>query len=171
MGKYHDIQPMKPRPSADAANVAARTAKRRTPLTKLQRFGVGVGAFVLLVGGGVGVWLWMIGVPARYVDQGSYQAVFLTSNQVYFGKLQRLNDGSIRLTDVYYPQTQNTANLQTESTGSDTMQAAPQLVKFGSELLGAQDQIVFPETQVQYWVNLKTDSKVSQAINAYRAKS
>lgn len=168
MGKHFDIQPMKLRPSTTAATSHATT--QRKPLTKLQRVAAGVAALALLVCVGIGAWYWITGVPARYVDQGNYQAVFLANNQVYFGKLQRLNDGSIRLTDVYYPQTQNTASLQTESTDDTTMQSTPQLVKFGSELLGSQDQIVFPEAQVQYWLNLKSDSKVSQAINAYRSK-
>lgn len=102
---------------------------------------------------------------AAFIDAGKYQAVFTTNNQAYFGKLQRLSDGSYRLTNVYYLQ-QNGAAAQRPDTSNQT----PQLVKMGSELHGPDDAVVFPAGQVLFWENLKSDSKVTKAIDDYRKK-
>lgn len=102
---------------------------------------------------------------SMYVDGGKYQAVFTTNNQAYFGKLQQLSDGSYRLTNVYYLQQQG-STAQKPNSGNQT----PQLVKMGSELHGPEDAIIFPSEQVQFWENLKSDSKVTKAINDYNKK-
>ena len=38
------------------------------------------------------------------IDKDKHQAVFLTSGQVYFGKLSRMNGEYYQLTDIYYMQ-------------------------------------------------------------------
>ncbi len=117
---------------------------------------------------------------STYINSSDYQAVFLANNQVYFGKLQRTSDRDYRITDVYYLQSQAAASppttdptksaAPTDPSQSGGSQASPQLVKLGSELHGPDDQIVFNKDQVLFWENLKSDSKVTKAIQNYHNK-
>lgn len=98
------------------------------------------------------------------IDGGKYQAVFFTNGQVYFGKLSGSNNSYLKLTDIYY--------LQTESTdGSNSVQAAStdqsnnaKLVKLGDEIHGPEDEMIISKDQVLFYENLKADGKVAQAI-------
>lgn len=103
--------------------------------------------------------------PAAYIQSDKYQAVYLVDGSVYFGKLQLLNDGSSRLVDVYYPK------KDAQSTDGTKQDQSSSLIKFGSELLGGEDQIIFNKIQVAYWINLKADSKVTKAIQSYKDKN
>jgi len=101
----------------------------------------------------------------------SYQAVFLTNGQVYFGKLSE-QPNWIVLTDIYYLQA--TQPLQ-QTASSDTAATPPtqpniQLIKLGSELHGPQDQMNIERDKVLFWENMKDDSKVVQAIHQYKSK-
>ncbi|MBX4187002.1 MAG: hypothetical protein KW802_01940 [Candidatus Doudnabacteria bacterium] len=104
-----------------------------------------------------------------------YQAVFLTNNQVYFGKLTG-SHGFYKLTDIYYLQvTQNlqqaTADAKNPtSTGTAQTQPNIQLVKLGSELHGPEDTMYIDRDKVLFWENMKDESKVVQAIHQYQTK-
>lgn len=93
-----------------------------------------------------------------------YQSVFLTNGQVYFGKLSVFNNEYMQLTDIYY--LQNGGVIQ-NGTGSNPNEQLS-LVKLGAELHGPEDTMYIPKTQVQFFENLKADSKVVQAINEYK---
>lgn len=162
MQKHLDIKPVT-RPQT--------TSKARRAWSKRQKSIAGVVAAVLLLLVVLAAWRSVSQMQDVYVDRGVHQAVYLEGGQVYFGKLHTVKDG-YRLTDVYYPQSQTTAELQgDEETPQRTdTGGAPQLVKFGGELLGPQDSIILSSTQVQYWVNLRSDGKVMQAINDYVRK-
>lgn len=103
---------------------------------------------------------------ASVIDSSKYQAVFLTNGQFYFGKLQTLNGGYLRLTDVYYIQDQSSGGASTDKTASQTSTSDSnyKLIKLGDEIHGPEDAMVIPSTQVLYYENLKTDGKVSQLI-------
>jgi hypothetical protein len=91
-----------------------------------------------------------------------HQAVFLTSGQVYFGKLERAGEW-FKLSDVYYLQVDQ--NLQQ---GSTPLSSNFQLVKLGSEIHGPEDTMYVEPQNVLFWENLKTDSQVLQAIGRYK---
>jgi len=98
-----------------------------------------------------------------------YQAVFLTSGQVYFGKLEA--SGSwLKLTDIYYLQT----SLPLQTTNSNTPLADAnqniQLVKLGNELHGPTDAMYIGHKEVLFWENIKDDSKVVDAISKYKGQ-
>lgn len=109
--------------------------------------------------------------------RNSYQAVFLTNGQVYFGKLMR-NPGGYKLTDIYYLQvTQPLQQAGNDSSKAPTAtgtaantQPNVQLVKLGSELHGPEDAMYLSGQNVLFWENLKSDSKVVDAINKYISK-
>ncbi|MDO8486678.1 MAG: hypothetical protein Q7S45_00050 [Candidatus Curtissbacteria bacterium] len=96
-----------------------------------------------------------------------YSAVFLTNNQVYFGKLEDANSDYPRLKEVYYLRA-NTALQPKAATGS--AQSDVSLIKLGEELHGPSDEIKFNRDQILYIEDLKTDSKVVKAIEDFKAK-
>lgn len=91
------------------------------------------------------------------VDRNGYQAVFLQSGQVYFGKLAKRSDDMYLMTDVYYL--------------SEPREGFPrgQLVKRGSELHGPREPMIVPARQVLLIENLREDSDVVQAIKKHKA--
>ncbi len=85
-----------------------------------------------------------------------WQAVFLTNNQVYFGRLENYNREYTVLKNVYYLQTQQ-AGQAFENLN---------LVKLGSEIHGPEDTIFIPKKQILFWENLRSDSRVVGAIES-----
>lgn len=104
------------------------------------------------------------------IDSDKYQAVFITNGQVYFGKLNPLNGDYMRLTDVYYLQSEDS----TEASGSENPQnsssdeSSMQLVKLGQEIHGPEDEMIISKDQLMFYENLKTDGEVSNTIETYK---
>lgn len=94
-----------------------------------------------------------------------YQAVFLTNGQVYFGKLKGTSGNYITLKDVYYIQ----SNPQ-QAGGSASPSPQLALVQLGNEIHGPESQMQISTDQVIFWENLKSDSKVVDAINQKNKK-
>jgi hypothetical protein len=88
------------------------------------------------------------------IEEGAWQAVFLSNNQVYFGKLEENNGKYLTLSNVYYLRT------------ADDLQSggALNLVKLGGELHGPKDPIYIPKESVLFWENMRADSRVVQSI-------
>jgi hypothetical protein len=91
--------------------------------------------------------------PAIPIDRGAYQAVFLVSNQVFFGKVELSGDDYL-LTDVFY--------LSQPESG-----AASQLVKRGGEPHGPREPMIVPSRSVLFIENLRDDSPVVNGIKAF----
>lgn len=87
------------------------------------------------------------------VPETKYQAVFLQSGQVYFGKLTDLNADYVTLSDVYYLKE-----------ASDLSQSNLNLVKLGGELHGPEDTIYIRKESISFWENMKDTSRVVQSI-------
>ena len=102
------------------------------------------------------------------IDKNKYQAVFFTNGQVYFGKLSTVNDNYLKLTDIYYLQTQSTDAKDTNPQQTSTDQSNVQLIKLGEEIHGPEDEMVLSRDQVLFYENLKADGKVGQSIEAYK---
>lgn len=107
------------------------------------------------------------------VQSSEYQAVFLANGQVYFGKISQTENTYVVLTDIYYLQANN--QLQTTSSpdsknGTTTPPPSSQmsLVKLGNELHGPEDAMYINRDQILFFENLKSDSRVVAAINAYQ---
>lgn len=93
-------------------------------------------------------------------DSDTYQAVFLTNSQVYFGKLA-VYKSQYALSDVYYIQGNTDPRVANKNI---------KLIKFGEELHGPKDQIVFERNQVLFWQDMKTDSVIMKGIQEYKEK-
>ena len=95
---------------------------------------------------------------------GKYQAVFLSNNQVYFGKLSNLNSNFPTLSDIYYLQV--TQVLQPKAPNSPAQQV--NLVKLGGELHGPEDVMKINKDHILFVEDLKADSQVTNAIKDYK---
>ncbi len=89
--------------------------------------------------------------PAASAEK--YQAVFLQSGQVYFGRLSDTSGDYVTLSDVYYLKE-----------ASELTQSNLNLVKLGGELHGPEDTIYIRKESITFWENMKDTSRVVQSI-------
>ena len=133
--------------SARTANFTQRLTSNKPVETvrktsKKRRITKSIVALVVVILLSVGAWL-VVNQPKQLgvIDKGSYQAVFLTNGQVYFGKLQNTGGDYIELTSIYYLQTPQAVQQSSTSKTATTDQTQTQLVKLGNELHGPQDDM------------------------------
>lgn len=118
---------------------------------------------IALVGGWFGWQRLQNGVTG--IDGGKYQAVFFTNGQVYFGKLHAFNNDYMKLTDIYYLQTQasDTSDANNpQKTANDSGDV--KLIKLGNEIHGPEDEMIIAKSQVLFYENLKSDGSVAKSI-------
>lgn len=113
--------------------------------------------------------VFLVQPSARDIKKKEYQALFLTNGQVYFGKLTRLDNNYVELTDIYYLQTQAAQPSSGASAASAASQQSLSLAKLGNELHGPEDSMFVAKSQVLFWENLKDGGKVVQAIKSYQS--
>lgn len=93
----------------------------------------------------------------EFIDTATYQAIFLTNDQIYFGHLKDISDDYLILTDVYY--------VKINEEGKSI------LVKLGAfEPHVPEDSMTINKDQVLFWENLKPDSQVIKTIDSMRSK-
>lgn len=95
------------------------------------------------------------------VNKDTWQAVFLTNDQVYFGKLSSFNNKYMELADVYYLQSDQ--SISKEQSGGDI-----NLIKLGSEIHGPEDVMYISKSQILFWENLGANSRVMKIISNYK---
>ena len=122
-------------------------------------------AVLIVVTGSVGVWYLTDFVKydrydkKEFIDSSTYQAIFFTNDQTYFGHIKDINDDYLILSDVYYVRIN-------EETGEKI------LVKLGMiEPHGPEGSMVISKDQVLFWENLKPDSQVIKTIANIQLKS
>ncbi len=154
------------RPNHHSNNDRPKKNKRRL-LT------IAAGAVLLLVIL-LGIWFLVRSSTGMNIDGSKYQAVFFTNGQVYFGKLHTLNGSYMKLTNVFYIQSQpaapQTADGDSENPQETSTEQTPdvQLIKLGNEIHGPEDEMIISRDQILFFENLKKDGKVSNSINTYR---
>jgi len=97
-------------------------------------------------------------------DKNQYQAVFLTNGQVYFGKLNDDGGNYVKLSDIYYLQTQE--KVQPKDNKS-TDQSNLTLIKLGKELHAPADEMNISRQQVLFWENIQDDGKWRNGCRRY----
>jgi hypothetical protein len=125
-----------------------------------------VGLLLLLLVG----WFVYRSSTAANIDTSRYQAVFFTNGQVYFGKLESLNSGYMKLSDIYYLQAQAAANESENPQETSSKSSDVQLIKLGNEVHGPEDEMIISKDQILFFENLKTDGKVSDSIKQYQSQ-
>jgi len=101
--------------------------------------------------------------PEQKINRDVYQAVYLSSGQLYFGKLQNTSGDYLQLKSPYIEQAVPSSEKNEDGTAK-----APQtiLLRVKDQVYGPDDSIAIKSSQVVFWQNLRPDSKVSQAIEA-----
>ena len=90
---------------------------------------------------------------SKFIDSDTYQAVFLTNDQIYFGRLKNISSDYLILSDVYY--------VKINESG------AGQLVKLGvGEPHGPKGEMIVNQDQVLFWENMRLDSQVVKTIQS-----
>lgn len=143
------------------ADQGAFTLKISSNTKRLLMIGAGI-VLVFLVG--YISYRWCLG---KLVDHQKYQAVMLTSGQVYFGKMENPWSVYIRLTDVFYLQSKDGEpmhDLSRIGTGDIT------LIKLGKEVHAPTDKMEINREQVLFIQDLTDDSKVVKAIKDFKGK-
>ena len=122
--------------------------------------------FVLLAAGIGGYWFLSRSQLSTQIDSGKYQAVFLSSGQVYFGKLTAVDSQYLKLSGVFYIQSQqDAASEKNQITAQES--TGMQLIKLGEEVHGPEDTMVINRDQMLFFENLKSDGKVTQLIRQH----
>jgi hypothetical protein len=96
------------------------------------------------------------------ISSGEYQAVFLDNGQVYFGELKQTRGQFYTLTDVFY--------LQSGASAIDQVSSLS-LTKLGNEAHGPEDKMEINVEHILFIEDMKGDSKVVEAINAYKSSN
>lgn len=95
----------------------------------------------------------------------TYQAVFLSNGQVYFGKLFNESGQYPILREVYYLQiTQAPQPIQPGEQPPTNIN----IVKLGGELHAPKDEMRINRDHIVFVEDLKNDSQVIQAINQFK---
>lgn len=138
-----------------------RPAKRRRMPTRNSGIAIVV-LFVLLLTGLLCWWKMSSGGLVPRSDR--YQAVFLSNGQVFFGKLTNIHGPYLRLEKAYYTKKAELPDNATEEQRQATNNNIS-LVKVGDEVYGPENYMTIKSDQVLFWQDLKTDSKVTKAID------
>jgi hypothetical protein len=97
----------------------------------------------------------------KQVDKDRGQAVFLSSGQVYFGKITKITTDTIKLVDIYYLKSGTVNKEGNPPAGTDVS-----LVKLGAELHAPDDVMFIERKNLSFWENLQADGQVSRAITS-----
>lgn len=92
----------------------------------------------------------------------AYQAVFLDSGQVYFGKLHAVNRDFLSLTDIYY------LRAGTVQQGGQT-EGQIDLIKLGAELHAPKDEMIINKDHVLFYEDLNESGEVMRLIRKHKA--
>jgi hypothetical protein len=95
------------------------------------------------------------------VNTSQYQAVFLTSNEVYFGKLSVPSGDFAYMTNVY--------RLTSQVTHNQKQPLKRTLVRLITDIHGPEDELILNKSQILYIENLNpngTAAKLLQQSNA-----
>ena len=140
-----------------------------SPRHRKGRVGMIIGlilGFVLLAAGIGGYWFLPRSQLSTQIDSSKYQAVFLSSGQVYFGKLTAVDSQYLKLSGVFYIQSQQDA-ASDEDQITTQESTGMQLIKLGEEVHGPEDTMVINRDQMLFFENLKSDGKVTQLIRQH----
>jgi hypothetical protein len=162
MDTHDSQQPHTARPHPVQQTSAAGRGSYAPISRQLRQLLVPIIVIVLLLIGAA-VWLVMHQSAAPLGDR--YQAVYVQTGQIYFGKLKNTDGRYLRLENAYVAKTQDVpANATAEQKAAVSSNVS--LAKVSSQVYGPDDTLEIRADQVVFWQNLKSDSKVSQAIES-----
>jgi len=121
-----------------------------------------IGGFLLFL---LATFFLITGNTDKYKVNLNYTAVFLQNGQVYFGIVEKEEQNSIEISDIFYLQLQNSGN----NISPDNQDLSKfNLVKRGKELHEPKDRMKINKTYVLLTEELQSDSKLLQKIIEYK---
>lgn len=104
---------------------------------------------------------------SNYVQTNKLQAVFLNTNQVYFGNIKALNNNYLVLTNIFYLRSNSTSNNSNTSSSSSSSSNSSNLslVKLGCEIDAPLNQMIINRSAVTFWENLSPNGQVAKAVS------
>ena len=95
-------------------------------------------------------------------NKASWQAIFLTNDQTYFGQVVSENSDSVVIKNIYY--LQDIINLHQ---GAEQIPKDFSLIKLGNEVHGPYDEMRINREHILFVEDLTEDAKIVEAINKY----
>lgn len=149
-------RPVAARPAEGAPAHAAHYARKKPFYKrKLPIISLAVLVVALLAGG---AWYFATTGFSGQINS-KYQAVFLTNGQVYFGKMQVVNDSYLKINNVYYIQNKNGTAATTDANNIE-------LVQLSKAVHGPKDEMVINRDQVLFFENLNEDGQAAKLISS-----
>ncbi len=131
--------------------------------SRLIKFGALMGGLAFILTGALVAVLVMKSLPTQQIDSGKYQVVYLTNGQAYFGKLQNSSGDFLVIKSPYIAQ----SVASTDNTATSSASAAQAtILKVTDQVYGPEDSIAIKSSQVDFWQNLRDDSKVTKAMES-----
>lgn len=93
-------------------------------------------------------------------ENKSRQAVFLTTGQVYFGYIDDVDSEIVTLRDVYYMKTTEAMAMAKGEANKIS------LIKLGSEPYRPEGTLKINRSQILYFQNISSESRINTAIDA-----
>ena len=126
-------------------------------------------AVALVIGGGY----YFLKVRGGSIASGEYHAVFLTNDQVYFGKIAKSDSTEVVLKDVFYLLIRQPTQVQAQdpeaTPGAQTQQPRYELRHLGDgEAHGPMDEMSINRAQILFIEPLKEDGMVVRGIQQYK---
>jgi len=128
-----------------------------------------VAAVILVIGGGY----YFLRGRGTSITSGEYHAVFLTNDQVYFGKITKSDSVEVVLKDVFYLLIRQPGQVQPQNPeatpGAQAQQPRYELRHLGDgEAHGPVDEMAVNRTQILFIEPLREDGMVVQGIQQYK---
>jgi hypothetical protein len=150
----------KPRPKAMDITTPRRTDSMRYARQSLRRQIIWTAIALLVIVGS------LLGVQSyqhrndQVIMKDRYQVVYLLTGQVYFGQLQNTSGDYLTLKNVYTLEAKSSTADPVDSTNTSN------ILQVSRQVYGPEDSMAIRADQVQFWQNLRSDSKVAQAIKS-----
>ena len=112
-------------------------------------------SLAIIIAGSIFALLFLLPKGER-INSGGYQVVYMSTGQAYFGKLKNTDGDYLVLSTPYTAQ-----DVKGEG---ENAQSSTTLIKVSQQQYGPDEAMSLKSEQVLFWQNLRSDSKVSQAI-------
>lgn len=146
----------KPRPRVMDVTAPRRSDAARNGWKMTRKQLISAIVTLIIVAGVIAGLYWYNHRNDQVIMNDRYQVIYLLTGQVYFGKLQSITGEYLTLKNVY-----TLENNTAEANANDT-----NILQVSRQVYGPEDSMAIRADQVQFWQNLRSDSKVAQAIDS-----
>ncbi|MFZ1458609.1 MAG: hypothetical protein WAT17_01900 [Candidatus Saccharimonadales bacterium] len=132
----------------------------RIKLPRITRRTLSILAIVALAVGAV-AWAYTTSPKGQSIDTSTYQVVYLTNGQAYFGKLENTSGEYLVIRSPYSAQ-----SVQSEQKAGEVTTPTTTLLRVRDQVYGPEDSIAIRTETVAFWQNLRDDSKITALLKS-----